>query len=159
MDTLVTTSWLSHHLDDPDLVMLVWVGFNRAAIHDGGLKAWNGEGRPLSTEPAAQFVKTLTLALRPELIADRDEVLAAIDDSAVHLIDTLQDAFYKDEQDTYGRPGHIPGASNVCAIDCSTNRADSAPLRSWPTGSTAITAPGPSCIVAAGSWRHPMRSS
>jgi thiosulfate/3-mercaptopyruvate sulfurtransferase len=97
--------------------MLRWVGFDHAAILDGGLKAWTAEGRPLSTEPVARCAKTLTPAPRPELIADRDEVFAAIDDGAVHLIDTLPEAFYKGEQAPYGRPGHIPGASNICAID------------------------------------------
>ena len=98
--------------------MLRWVGFDRAALLDGGLKVWTAEGRPLSTEPATRPVKQLTPATRPELIADRDEVFAAIDDDAVSLIDTLPEAMYRGEQESlYGRPGHIPGASNICAID------------------------------------------
>ena len=97
--------------------MLRWVGFDRTAILDGGLKIWTAEGRPLSIEPTTRPVKQLTPAPRPELIADRDEVLAAIDDSAVSLIDTLPQAYYRGEQAFYDRPGHIPGASNICAID------------------------------------------
>ena len=31
--------------------MLRWVGFDRAALLDGGLAAWTAEDRPLSTEP------------------------------------------------------------------------------------------------------------
>ena len=97
--------------------MLRWVGFDRTAILDGGLKVWTDEGRPLSIEPATRPVKQLTPTPRPELIADRDEVLAAIDDGAVNLIDTLPEAYYRGEQVLYDRPGHIPGASNICAID------------------------------------------
>jgi thiosulfate/3-mercaptopyruvate sulfurtransferase len=97
--------------------MLRWVGFDRAAILDGGLKVWTAEGRLLSVEPATRPMKRLTPAPRPELIADRDEVLAAIDDGAVSLIDTLPQAFYRGEQTLYARPGHIPGASNICALD------------------------------------------
>ena len=97
--------------------MLRWVGFDRAALLDGGLKVWTAEGRPLSTEPATRPVKRLTPAPRPELIADRHEVLAAIDDGAVSLIDTLPEAYYRGEQTLYARPGHIPGASNICAVD------------------------------------------
>lgn len=93
--------------------MLRWVGFDRAALLDGGLKAWTDEDRPLSTEPANRPAKTLTPSLRPELIADRDEVLAAIDDDAVHLIDALPETLYRGEQTMYGRPGHIPGAINI----------------------------------------------
>jgi thiosulfate/3-mercaptopyruvate sulfurtransferase len=97
--------------------MLRWVGFDRAAILDGGLKVWTAEGRPLITEPAARPLRRLTPAPRPGLIADRDEVLAAIDDRAVNLIDTLPGVFYRGEQTIYARPGHIPGAVNICALD------------------------------------------
>lgn len=93
--------------------MLRWVGYDRAALLDGGLKVWTAEGRPLSTEPATRPARRLTPAPRPELIADRDEVLAAIDDDAVCLIDTLTEGHYRGEQAFYGRPGHIPGASNT----------------------------------------------
>lgn len=92
--------------------MLRWVGFDRAALLDGGLKVWTAEGRPLSSEPATRPVKQLTPAPRPELIADRDEVLAAINDSAVRLIDTMPEEFYRGEMSLYARPGHILGASN-----------------------------------------------
>jgi thiosulfate/3-mercaptopyruvate sulfurtransferase len=95
--------------------MLRWIGFDRAAVLDGGLRAWTAEGRPLSTEPADRPARRLTIALRPELIADREEVLAAIGNSAVRLIDALPEANYRGEMSLYGRPGHIPGAENIPA--------------------------------------------
>ncbi len=97
--------------------MLRWVGFDQAALLDGGLKVWTAEGRPLSIEAATRPAKKLTPAPRPGLVADRDEVLAAIDDGAVRLIDTLPEAFYRGEETIYDRPGHIPGALNICGID------------------------------------------
>ncbi len=93
--------------------MLRWVGFDRAAILDGGLGAWAAEARPLSIEPVTRPVKQLTPTPRPELIADRDEVFAGIDDDAVCLIDTLPEEFYRGEMTIYARPGHIPGAVNI----------------------------------------------
>ncbi len=93
--------------------MLRWVGFDRVAILDGGSKAWIAEGKPLSITPATRSAKELTPTLRPELIADHDEVLAAIDANTVSLIDTMPEEHYRGEQILYGRPGHIPGASNV----------------------------------------------
>lgn len=96
--------------------MLRWVGFDRAAILDGGLGAWTAEGRPLSTDPAIHPTRTLTPAPRPELIADRDEVMAAIDDAGVTLIDAMPEAHYRGEMAMYARPGHIPTAKNVSVM-------------------------------------------
>lgn len=97
--------------------MLRWVGFDRAAILDGGVRAWSAAGRSLSTEPASRPVKRLTPAPRPGLIADRDEVFTAIDKAEVKLIDTLPAVFYRGEKTLYARPGHIPGAKNICSLD------------------------------------------
>ena len=93
--------------------MLRWVGFDRAALLDGGLPAWTSDGRPLSREPADRPAKQLTIELRPELIADRDEVFAALGNETVAIIDALPEASYRGEMAMYGRPGHIPGASNI----------------------------------------------
>jgi len=93
--------------------MLRWVGFDRAALLDGGLTAWTAEERPLSTEPAHRSAKALTSAPRPELIADRDEVLAAIDDDSVWIIDALPEESFRGEMVMYARPGHITSASNI----------------------------------------------
>ena len=95
--------------------MLRWVGFDRAALLDGGLAAWNELGLPLSTEPAGRPASHLTFALRPELIADRDEVFASLENDAVSLIDAMPAAHYSGEMVMYDRPGHIPGALNVPA--------------------------------------------
>jgi thiosulfate/3-mercaptopyruvate sulfurtransferase len=97
--------------------MLRWVGFDRAALLDGGHVAWELEGLPLSTEPADRPARTLTPAPRPDLIANRDEVLAAIDDPSVCLVDTMMAEHYRGEWALYARPGHIPGATNVSALD------------------------------------------
>lgn len=93
--------------------MLRWIGFDRVALLDGGLGAWTAAGYPLSTEPANPPVGQLTLSLRPELIADRDEVFASIKDSAVMLLDAMPLEHYRGDWVMYGRPGHISGASNL----------------------------------------------
>ncbi|NND45525.1 MAG: sulfurtransferase, partial [Xanthomonadales bacterium] len=93
--------------------MLRWIGFDRAALLDGGLTAWKAEGRPLSTEPSALPARKLSVALRPELIIDRDQVRAAMADENVTLIDALSPGHYRGEFTMYDRPGHIPGAINL----------------------------------------------
>ena len=93
--------------------MLRWIGFDNVALLDGGLDAWVSGGQPVSNKPVIADAATLTVNLRPELIADRNEVRAAIGDDSVSLIDALPEAHYKGEFSMYARPGHIPGASNV----------------------------------------------
>jgi thiosulfate/3-mercaptopyruvate sulfurtransferase len=93
--------------------MLRWIGFDQAALLDGGLAAWTAQGLPLSTEPVSRPAGTLTVALRPELIVGKGEVLAAIGDDSVSIIDALPEAQYSGEMSMYARPGHITSATNV----------------------------------------------
>lgn len=93
--------------------MLRWVGFDRAALLDGGLDAWTAAGGELSTEPVLRTSRTLTVNLRPELIADQEEVRASIGNDAVNLVDALPEVHYRGEWTMYAEPGHIPDAINV----------------------------------------------
>jgi len=93
--------------------LMRWIGFDRAAILDGGLNAWKAEGRPLSTEPVTRATKQLTAHPRPDLIAYHDEVLEAVGDENVKLIDAMPASHYRGEMVMYDWPGHIPGAINV----------------------------------------------
>lgn len=93
--------------------MLRWVGFDRAAVLDGGFNAWKAEGRQLATEQADPQNRQLTLNLKPELIADRDEVFAAISDDAVVVLDVMPEPHYRGDMVMYDRPGHIKSAISV----------------------------------------------
>lgn len=93
--------------------MLRWIGFERAAILDGGLGAWTAQGLPLSTEPVSRPAGTLTIAPRPGLIAGRDEVLSAVGDGSISLIDAMPEAHFRGDMSMYARPGHITSATNV----------------------------------------------
>ncbi len=93
--------------------MLRWVGFDNAAILDGGLAAWSSSGQALSLETVTHKNRILTPRPRPELIADHNEVMTSINDETITLIDTLPEIFYRGDQSIYGRPGHIPSAINI----------------------------------------------
>lgn len=97
--------------------MLRWAGFDQVALLDGGLQAWIADGRALSTAPANRPAKKFTVELRPEVIADRNEVLGAIDDTNIGIIDTLPVAHFRGEFSLYDRPGHIPSATNLPSSD------------------------------------------
>ncbi|OOZ12565.1 hypothetical protein BOW35_12270 [Solemya velum gill symbiont] len=102
--------------------MLRWVGFDNAAILDGGLAAWTSNGNELSLEPVLRAVNTLTPKPRPEVIADHDEVAASVNDDTVILIDTLPEEFYRGEMSIYPRAGHIMGAVNIDGLSLLDNK-------------------------------------
>jgi thiosulfate/3-mercaptopyruvate sulfurtransferase len=96
--------------------MLRWVGFDRAAVLDGGWGGWVAKGGAASTARPEIEVRKLTPRPRPGLIADRDEVFAAIADESVTLIDAMPAAHFTGDMVLYGRAGHIPGAVNVSSM-------------------------------------------
>jgi len=106
--------------------MLRAFGFDDAAVLDGGWRAWTGDGRPVSADPAPQFAPTTFVARpRPGLFVGRDDVLLAIDRPDACIVDALPPAMYRGEQQDYARPGHIPGAVNVpfgALVDPDTHR-------------------------------------
>jgi len=92
--------------------MLRWAGLEQVAILDGGLKAWKAEGLPISKDSLTHPEKQFKLSLRPEMIANSGEVLDAINDRNVRIVDALSSEHYLGKFTMYARPGHIPSASN-----------------------------------------------
>lgn len=97
--------------------MLRWVGFDRAALLDGGLTAWRESGGPVVGGDEHPSPLMLTPRPRTGLVVDRDDVLAAVGTDAVALVDTLTAASYDGSTSMYARPGHITGAVNVPVFD------------------------------------------
>jgi thiosulfate/3-mercaptopyruvate sulfurtransferase len=93
--------------------MLRWIGFDRAALLDGGLTAWTAAGGELSTDVVETPSRSLSVSLRPGLIADQAEVRESIGNDSVELIDVLPEIHYRGEWSMYARPGHISSAVNV----------------------------------------------
>jgi thiosulfate/3-mercaptopyruvate sulfurtransferase len=98
--------------------MLRAFGFDAAAVLDGGWTKWAAEGRPVSAAPAAHPAATFTARPRPDMIATRDDVLAAGADPSACVINALTPRQHAGEgASPYGRPGHIAGSVNVSARD------------------------------------------
>lgn len=93
--------------------MLRWVGFDRAALLDGGTGAWTGAGNELTTIEPPPRSGVLTPNVRAGLIADQSEVRAAIDDDTISLVDSLTPESFSGEMRMYARAGHIPTAVNI----------------------------------------------
>jgi thiosulfate/3-mercaptopyruvate sulfurtransferase len=85
----------------------------RVSILDGGLEAWQAEGRPLATELPVITAGRLTPHPRAELLADATFVKAHLEDKAVRIVDARDTSFYNGRDTRQGRNGHIPGAASL----------------------------------------------
>lgn len=95
--------------------MLRAVGFDNAAILDGGWDKWQAEGRAVATDVQRYEPAVLTARPRPELFCGKAEVAAAIGDGGVCTINALAPELHSGTTKRYGRPGRIPGSVNVPA--------------------------------------------
>jgi thiosulfate/3-mercaptopyruvate sulfurtransferase len=96
--------------------MLRAIGFDDAAILDGGLDKWKAENRPLSTELTIYPAATLSLRGRPEIFVDKNDIKSAIGKSDTLTLNALSHEQHKGAGGVvYGRPGRITGSSCVPA--------------------------------------------
>lgn len=93
--------------------MLRAYGFDKAAVLSGGWHKWTLEGREVSTEPSSYPPSTFEARLRPELMATKDEVQAAVESGATCLINALPTEEHSGEVQRYARAGHIPSSFNI----------------------------------------------
>lgn len=106
--------------------LLRMIGFDNAAVLDGGFQAWTREGRPVETGPGrARPAGDLAVGRVRPLMVGKDAVLAAIGDGAVCTINALRPEQHDGTGgNSYGRPGHIAGSVNLPAahlLDPATN--------------------------------------
>ena len=97
--------------------MMRAIGFDNAAILDGGFDNWVFDGRPVDTSACTCAPASLTPHPRQGLFADRDELLSAIDDENICTINALSAELHRGDSPRYGRPGRIPGSVNLPAVD------------------------------------------
>ena len=98
--------------------MLRSFGFDRAAVLDGGWRAWSNGEHPVAEgpeplPPPARF----TPRPSPGLFVDKDHVVGALDDQRVAIVNALDRAAYRGDRVDYGRAGHIPRSLNVPFMD------------------------------------------
>ncbi len=89
---------------------------DRTSVMDGGMQAWIGEGRPVTTDVVTPEPGRLTVAPRTEVIVDAAWIKGRIGQPGVSIVDARAPEFYSGESDNNGRiprPGHIAGAVSV----------------------------------------------
>jgi thiosulfate/3-mercaptopyruvate sulfurtransferase len=97
--------------------MLKSLGFESAAVLDGGFDKWQAEGLPIESGPAKGY-SAATFAANPKSgwFVDKEGVLAACKDPGSVIVNALSPQFHKGlEPSRYGRPGRVPRSVNVPA--------------------------------------------
>lgn len=98
-------------------VLLAYLGYPKVSILHGGYRAWLDAGLPVTTEvPEAASTEFPLRDTGTELLIGKDEVLAALDDENVVLLDVRDiDEWIGTSSSPYGkdfcpRKGRLPGA-------------------------------------------------
>jgi len=99
--------------------MLRVFGHDRASVLDGGFQKWQREGRPVASGPAQPVAPaTFPPRYRPELLATKDDVLAALSRPDRCTINALRREQHAGTGGVYyGRRGHISGSINIPAVE------------------------------------------
>ncbi len=96
--------------------MLRAVGFDDAAVLNGGWTKWEAEGRPVTREKTIWPPARLVARPRLGLFADKDAVRSALDDPEVVIVNALSEEQHRGTGGlSYGRAGRVPGSVNVPA--------------------------------------------
>lgn len=97
--------------------MLRALGFDGAAVLDGGFDKWKAEGRPTeSGAPKGYPPARLTPKPRKGMFVDKHQVLERVARKDATIVNALGPQFHKGlEPSRYGRPGRVPGSVNVPA--------------------------------------------
>jgi len=105
--------------------MLRAFGFDGAAILNGGWKKWTLEGRPVAADDGVRPRRSFVARPRPELVADKAGVLAALGEAGACVLNALTEEQHRGTGGmAYGRPGRIAGTANVPAralVDTATH--------------------------------------
>ncbi|MAZ32222.1 MULTISPECIES: sulfurtransferase [Thalassospira] len=90
------------------------LGHDAVTILDGGQRAWEAAGKPVSNEAVAPQTVAFNANFRPELLATADDVAKARE-NGVALVDARPVSQYKGESKSgvVARAGAIPGAVNI----------------------------------------------
>ena len=98
--------------------MLRAIGFDDAYVLDGGLHKWKLEGRPVISDPSTYPPAIFLAKPRAGLMANKDEVLAALDLGATCVLNALsKEQHLGSGGANYGRAGRIADSVNVPAGD------------------------------------------
>ena len=93
--------------------MLRWLGHERVAVLDGGLRRWRQLDLPLQELAERPRPGNFMARQRPAMLAHIDEVASVATDNSLRLLDARAPERFRGEMETLDPiAGHVPGARN-----------------------------------------------
>lgn len=89
------------------------IGHSQHSLLNGGLHSWLKEGHPITTNVRAVESTVANLTLHDGPIAERETILATLEDPTVKIWDARSREEYLGLRSGSLRSGHIPGAVNL----------------------------------------------
>lgn len=91
--------------------LLRWLGHDNVVVMDQGFSAWVAGGFPVTDAQRVIIPAAFIPHVRPEMLADVDEVRRKLGDPGVLLVDSRDASRYAGEHEPIdAKAGHIPGA-------------------------------------------------
>lgn len=88
-------------------------GHEDVSVLDGGFGKWIAEGKPTTTDAPNHPATSYTASKDLDRVADKDKVLAAIEDDNTCVLNALSREQFRGEGSNYGRPGRIKNSENL----------------------------------------------
>jgi thiosulfate/3-mercaptopyruvate sulfurtransferase len=93
--------------------LLRWVGHDRVAVLNGGLRAWRAAGYPLTDQPAVATPRAFTARPDPRAFLDVDAVMQGLARKQIALVDARSAERFAGRNEIFDPvAGHVPGARN-----------------------------------------------
>ena len=113
-DTVVVCSDFTDESAARAFWFLEYLGHERVAVLDGGVRAWEAAGQPLTHEATPPKASAYPYEAVRSVCASWSDVVAAIDDPSTVLLDTRTDGeWYGEDARGTARAGAVPGAVHL----------------------------------------------
>lgn len=93
--------------------LLCYLGVGHVGLIDGGFPLWEKQGRPVTTKVVKVDPRTFRVHFRADRLATRGEVLAALRQGKVQVIDARSEAEHNGVEKRSKRGGRIPTACHL----------------------------------------------
>ncbi len=98
--------------------MLRWLGHDRVAVLDGGLRRWRQLDLPVQESDERRGPGNFTARPRPAMLADIEQVASVATNHSLRLLDARAPERFRGELETLDPiAGHVPGARNHPFMD------------------------------------------